>query len=69
MFLIPTAPSNVLWSSATFSDGPNRLEVQSDGNLVIYDGSDQAIWASDSVTTVKVNKIYTIQYLIHHCLP
>ncbi|KAG6476876.1 hypothetical protein ZIOFF_066124 [Zingiber officinale] len=38
-----------VWSSGTYGRGRNCiLSMQTDGNLVIYDGSKKAVWASNS---------------------
>ena len=41
---------NALWSSNTFGKGskPYKLVMQSDNNLVIYDGFGTATWASNT---------------------
>lgn len=36
-----------VWHSNTFGRGTNcYLKMQSDGNLVIYDGANKAVWSS-----------------------
>ncbi|XP_072966836.1 mannose-specific lectin-like [Typha angustifolia] len=40
---------NPVWSSGTYGQGSGcRLALQSDGNLVIYDVVNRAVWASNS---------------------
>jgi hypothetical protein len=36
------------WERSAFAFGPNRLWLQDDGNLVIYDRSMHALWASNT---------------------
>jgi hypothetical protein len=46
-------PGGGLWTSDTANAGSNcRMDFQADGNLVVYDGSGQALWASGSSGTL-----------------
>ncbi len=36
------------WSSGTYGEGATQLALQGDGNLVIYNGSHTALWASNT---------------------
>ena len=42
--------NTALWGSDTYykGDGPYRLTMQEDGNLVLYDTNNDAQWASSS---------------------
>jgi hypothetical protein len=43
-------PSNVYWNTpAPTTTGPFRLQVQNDGNVVIYTGANRPFWATNTV--------------------
>jgi len=50
--------STVLWASGTNGTGADHVSFQSDGNLVVYDASNNAKWVSGSngtgATTLKM---------------
>jgi hypothetical protein len=45
-------PKNAIWSSQTCNKspfvGPYRVAMQNDGNLVVYDTYNRAVWASNT---------------------
>lgn len=44
--LVLYGPSGALWDNGTFGKGAKELRMQGDGNLVVYNTSNQAIWAT-----------------------
>jgi pimeloyl-ACP methyl ester carboxylesterase len=44
--LVVYGPSGPIWNSATHGTSAGHLEMQWDGNLVLYDGASQPVWAS-----------------------
>ncbi|KAJ4808363.1 Mannose-specific lectin [Rhynchospora pubera] len=51
-----------VWSSNTYNKGYDcTLRMQKDGNLVIYDGSNRAIWATNSGRKQKGNYVLVLQ--------
>jgi hypothetical protein len=44
--LVVYGPSGPIWSSSTHGTSPGHLEMQWDGNLVLYDAASQPVWAS-----------------------
>jgi len=51
--LLRNADKEILWSALNEPDGsmPGRLYMQADGNLVFYDGSNTALYESDTAQT------------------
>lgn len=41
--------TRVLWESKTSGRGGDRLSIESNGNLVIYDENNQVVWQADTV--------------------
>ena len=55
------ADSSIFWESDSFSTGPHFLAMQTDNNLVIYDGSYNAIWASGTGENIYTACNLTLQ--------
>ncbi len=54
---------NILWSSQTNGkgDGPYHLNMQSDGNAVVYDKHNHPVWSSDTWNKGKGPYRLTVQ--------
>ncbi len=48
LVLRDTSTSDALWASGTAGDGGTEVDLQDDGNLVIYTDSGDPVWASDT---------------------
>jgi hypothetical protein len=46
--VLRNSDSAVMWQSNTVGSGGNRVAMQTDGNVVIYNSSDNAVWATNT---------------------
>lgn len=48
LVLYQGAMEHPVWDSDTRGESPGRTEMQDDGNLVVYNVDNQAVWSSDT---------------------